>query len=397
VVRDHALTVPFGPANPRLARVGAISTYPPTHCGIATFSAALVRQFRSAGHSVDVVALDDGKNNATVGGSVIALHRNDAPGAVRATAHTLRRCDIVVIQHEFGIFGGEDGDEILDLMDAIGVPVVVVAHTVPLTPTRHQHHVLVEVCARAERVVVMTEAARDRLVGSYPVDADTIVTIPHGAAAPVHQSMGTLVRTAAVARPQLLTWGLLGPGKGIEHVIDALAILHQSGEAPHYTVSGVTHPNVLLHHGDGYRQGLIRQVQTLGLTGRVTFDATYRTVEELTRFVASSSVVVLPYDSRDQVTSGVLVDAIAAGRPLIATAFPHAVELLATGAGIVVPHGDVQQLAEAIRTVVQRPDIRHAMAVEASRLAPGLLWPNVARTYLTMFDELCHTAHAVAM
>jgi glycosyltransferase involved in cell wall biosynthesis len=138
-------------------------------------------------------------------------------------------------------------------------------------------------------------------------------------------------------------------------------------------------------------------VQRLGLGGRVTFDATYRTVEELTRFVASSSVVVLPYDSRDQVTSGVLVDAIVTGRPVIATAFPHAVELLATGAGIVVPHGDADRLAAAIRTVVRRPDTRAAMAAEARRLAPELLWPNVARRYLTLFDELRHAPHAVAM
>ncbi len=378
-------------------RVGVISTYPPTQCGIATFSAALVRQFHAAGHDVDVVALDDGKNPAMRKGPVVAGHRNDAPGAVRATARTLDRCDVVVVQHEFGIFGGEDGDEVLDLIDAIDAPVVVVAHTVLLTPTPHQKEVLVEVCARAERVIVMTQTARDRLTGSYPVDPDTIVTIPHGAAAPTVHVVRPMGGVAALRRPELLTWGLLGPGKGIEHVIDALAILHADGHAPRYTVSGVTHPNVLLHHGDVYRQGLIRQVQRLGLDDLVTFDATYRSVEELTQFVASSSVVVLPYDSRDQVTSGVLVDAIAAGRPVIATAFPHAVELLASGAGLVVPHGDVRRLAEAIRTVVRSPEIRSEMAREASRRAPDLLWPNVAGRYLAMFDELRHATHAVAM
>ncbi len=378
-------------------RVGVISTYPPTQCGIATFSAALVRQFRAAGHGVDVVALDDGKNPASIAGPVVAGHRNDAPGAVMATARALAHCDVVVVQHEFGIFGGEDGDEVLALIDAIDAPVVVVAHTVLLTPTPHQRRVLIDVCARAERVIVMTETARDRLIGSYPVDPDTIVTIPHGAAAPTVHALRSAAGVTELQRPELLTWGLLGPGKGIEHVIDALAILHADGHAPRYTISGVTHPNVLLHHGDGYREGLVEQVRRLGLSDLVTFDATYRTVEELTQFVASSSIVVLPYDSRDQVTSGVLVDAIAAGRPVIATAFPHAIELLASGAGLVVPHGDVRRLAEAIRTLVRSPGIRGKMAEEASRRAPELLWPNVAGRYLAMFDELRHVRHAVAM
>ncbi len=393
--RDPVLTDPTAASGSHPVRIGLISTYPPTHCGLATFSAALVRQFRHAGHHVAVVCLDDGKNDATVGGVVVARHVNGAPGAVQHTAEALRDCDVVVVQHEFGIFGGADGDEVLAIMDALDVPVVVVAHTVPLHPTAHQAEVLTAVCHRAAQVVVMTDTARERLIGGYPVDADSTITIPHGAASPTPVPTDARAQTHT-RRPQLLTWGLLGPGKGIEHVIAALALLDRRGVAPHYTVAGITHPNVLRTQGDHYRMGLIEQVRNAGLEGRVTFDATYRDVPELTRFVASAWAVVLPYDSRDQVTSGVLVDAIATGRPVIATAFPHALELLGSGAGIVVPHGDVEGLAAAIDRMFSRPTVRAEMAAEAARLAPDLLWPNVARRYLDLFEHVRRLTPSVA-
>ncbi len=393
--RDPVLTDHTASDDAHPVRIGIISTYPPTHCGLATFSAALVRQFQVAGHHVEVVCLDDGKNDATVGGVVVDRHVNGAVGAPQRTADVLRSSDVVVIQHEFGIFGGADGDEVLEIMDALDAPVVVVAHTVPMHPTAHQADVLTAVCARAAQVIVMTDTARDRLIAGYPVDADSILTIPHGAAAPTPRPPESKADTY-VRRPQLLTWGLLGPGKGIEHVLEALALLHRRGHAPHYTVSGITHPNVLRHQGDTYREGLIEQVRSSGLTDRVRFDDTYRDVPELTRFVASSWAVVLPYDSRDQVTSGVLVDAIATGRPIIATAFPHALELLGSGAGIVVPHGDVQGLAEAIDRIFSQPAVRAEMAAEAARLAPEMLWPNVARRYLDVFEHARHLSHSVA-
>jgi glycosyltransferase involved in cell wall biosynthesis len=394
VFRDPSPTTDHPrPLDRRLPRIGMVSTYPPTVCGLATFAAALVRQFERAGHRVDVVCLDNGANHAMTGGSVVARHVNGAPDAVRRTASALQHCDVVVLQHEYGIYGGADGDEVLSLLDAIQVPIVVVAHTVPLEPTNHQRAVLTAVCARADRVVVMTDTASQRLLSHYPVDPDIVLTIPHGAATPPP----AVPAPPGFVAPELLTWGLLGPGKGIEHVIDALGELRHLGLRPRYTVAGVTHPNVLAEHGEAYRSSLVARAQAAGVADTVTFDASYRTVAELTRFIASASVVVLPYDSRDQVTSGVLVDAIAAGRPVIATAFPHAVELLSSGAGIIVPHGDVPALAGAIRTLVENPIVRNAMAAAAQRIAPDLAWPSVARRYLDLCAELTRTRQPVAM
>jgi glycosyltransferase involved in cell wall biosynthesis len=154
---------------------------------------------------------------------------------------------------------------------------------------------------------------------------------------------------------------------------------------------------VFARDGEQYRQSLIRQAWASGVAGSITFDDTYRDLDQLARLVASASVVVLPYDSRDQVTSGVLVDAIAAGRPVIATAFPHAVELLSSGAGIVVPHGDPAALAAAIASVVDDPALLESMTLRARELAPSLTWRSVAAQYRELCDAVtCADVAAVA-
>jgi polysaccharide biosynthesis protein PslF len=242
---------------------------------------------------------------------------------------------------------------------------------------------------------VMADMARTRLTSLYRVDATKVVTIPHGASTPTVDPHAP--DTASTVPPQLLTWGLLGPGKGIEHTIQALALLGDVVPAPRYTVAGVTHPKVFASQGDKYRRSLVERCSTFGLAGSVTFDDTYRNVAQLTRFVASATAVVLPYDSRDQVTSGVLVDAIAAGRPVIATAFPHAIELLGSGAGIVVPHADPLALADAIRLTLTDEDAITSMAAEARRIAPSFTWTAVAAQYVQLADDLVQTAASIAI
>ena len=186
-----------------------------------------------------------------------------------------------------------------------------------------------------------------------------------------------------MGRPLILTWGLIGPGKGIERAIEAMRTLHDLPMRPRYLVAGQTHPKVLATHGESYRRDRIEQAERHGISSSVVFDADYRDVASLTALIQSSKVVVLPYDSKDQVTSGVLVDAIAAGRPVVATAFPHAVELLSSGAGLMVDHDDPDAMARALRRVLTRPELAAKMAAEASRLAPSLGWSVVAGEYLT--------------
>ncbi|CAN5195273.1 glycosyltransferase [soil metagenome] len=308
---------------------------------------------------------------------------SDSPASASAAAELLNRSDAAIVQHEYGIYGGTDGDDVVDVLEGLTVPSIVIAHTVLKHPTPHQRSVLEAVAALASQVVVMSESASRRLCLGFDIDPSKVTTISHGAfvpprrAAPAHQ-----------CSPTLLTWGLLGPGKGIERVIDAMVSLHRLPSQPHYLVAGRTHPKVLAAQGETYREARIDQARRRGVAASVAFDAGYRDVASLTQLAQACAVVVLPYDSTDQVTSGVLVDAIAAGRPVVATAFPHAVELLGSGAGAVVAHDDPDALVAILHTLLTRPEVADAMAAEASRLAPAMAWPVVANAYVKLSRAL---------
>ena len=361
----------FGPLS-----FGILSTYPPTPCGLATFTAALANGLTANGADVSVVRISDGPPSTST--PVIGELVNGSPASVAACAELLNRSDVAVIQHEYGIYGGVDGDEVVDIIEGLRVPSIVIAHTILKDPTPHQRSVLETVTALADQVVVMSGAAAQRLCRDFDVDRRKVKTVPHGATIPTN---ATVMRGG---RPTLLTWGLLGPGKGIERVIEAMGSLNELPGRPRYLVAGRTHPKVLAADGEAYRDARTEQARRSGVADSVCFDAGYRSVSTLTALVQSAAVVVLPYDSTDQVTSGVLVDAIASGRPVVATAFPHAVELLNSGAGIVVGHDDPDALASALRRILTQPRLAGAMAAEARRLAPEMAWPVVAGAYLKL-------------
>lgn len=383
------LNAPFGMQNfSYLPKIGILGTYAPTVCGLATFSAALAAGLSARGCRVDVVRIADGtpSREANVVGEVV----NGSAPSVAAAAELLNQSDVAIVQHEYGIYGGPDGDEVVAIMKALTVPSMVVVHTVLKDPTPHQLSVLQQAIGLAGQVVVMSEAARDRLCDGFGIDRRKVIVIPHGAALPASAAK------KRSGRPTILTWGLLGPGKGIERVIGAMASLKDLRQQPRYLIAGRTHPKVLAAQGEAYRESLVAQAQRLGLTGSVFFDAAYRSPQALTVLMQAASVVVLPYDSRDQVTSGVLVDSVASGRPIVATAFPHAVELLGSGAGTVVDHDDPQALVTALRRMLTDPRVAGSMASEARELAPAMAWPVVANAYLDLAQRLIATRLAAA-
>ena len=372
---------PIGPQRfSRSLSVGVLSTYPPTPCGLATFSAALSDALCASGAAVSVVRVADGSPSSS--GRVIGELVNGSTPSVVGCADLLNQSDIAVIQHEYGIYGGVDGDEVVDIIGGLRIPSIVVAHTILKDPTPHQRSVFEAIAAMADQVVVMSDGARQRLCQGFTVDRRKVTTIPHGATVP------NGARPKRPSRPTLLTWGLMGPGKGVERVIEAMGSLRDLPGRPRYVVAGRTHPKVLAADGEAYRDARIEQAQRSGVADSVCFDGGYRDVAMLTELVQSSAVVVLPYDSTDQATSGVLVDAIASGRPVVATAFPHAVELLSSGAGIVVRHDDPDGLASALRQVLTQPRLAGSMAAEARRLAPEMAWPVVASAYQHLAQRL---------
>jgi glycosyltransferase involved in cell wall biosynthesis len=363
---------------------GFLSTYPPTQCGLATFSRSLMRALSEpgTGDTAGVVQVVDQPIRSKAPEVVSHLHVH-APGAHVAAAAALNTFDVAVVQHEYGIYGGPDGDQVLAVLDQIRVPVVVVAHTVLQSPSPHQAQVLRQVVAASDAVVTMTDAARERLVRQYDVDLAKVSVIRHGAS----PRPGLQAPVAAV-RPLILTWGLLGPGKGIEWAIDGLQRLRDIHPAPAYIVAGQTHPRVRLHEGESYRARLTQRAHLMEVAHLLRFAGTYLDEPTLTRLIARADVVLLPYDSREQVTSGVLVEAVASGKPVVATAFPHAVELLSSGAGLLVPQFDGAAIGEALHRVLTEPGLAQRMAAEARRLTPSLLWPAIADEYRALASTL---------
>jgi glycosyltransferase involved in cell wall biosynthesis len=363
---------------------GILSSSPPTTCGIATFTTALGSALVRRGGTVNLVRVLDAPDAASTSPLRVTCELiGTEPTSIGRSASALNRCDVAFIQHEYGLYGGDDGSDVLRVLDQLTVPSVAILHTVLPSPTRHQREVLDAVIRRADSVVVMTAAAEETLrrvnrVGDTPVEV-----IAHGAAV-----VAPSIRRFGRTQPVLLTWGLIGPGKGIEWMIDAMVGLRDLDPAPRYVVMGRTHPKVLAREGDAYRRSLMRRVEANGVEDLVVFDNTYHDLSSLNELIASADVVVLPYDSSDQATSGVLVDAIAAGRPVIATQFPHSQELLASGAGIVVPHRDPAALGDAVRRVITEPRVAWIMASEARRIAPSLSWDAVAKKYLALTHRL---------
>ena len=372
--------------------IGILSTFPPTECGIATFSAALAAGLVAQGATVDVVRCGDSEDFEDP--LVVASTGAGGPRGISAAVDALNDVDVAIVQHEYGIYGGLDGDDVVEVLRALSVPTIVVAHTVVRHPTSHQRLVLEAICQAADAVVVMTDYARRRLIDRFDVDAEKISVIPHGATTPPDNAPTAERRPGD--RLRLLTWGLLGPGKGIEWAIDAMALLADVRPRPSYLIAGTTHPKVLANEGEVYREMLVTRSGRNGACRSVEFDDSYRGLRALTRMIRAADLVVLPYDSDDQVTSGVLVDAVACGRPVVATAFPHAIELLGGGAGVVVPQRDATAIADVVRSVVDHPELLDGMGAECRRLAPDMSWLAVARRYAELADSLAAAERASA-
>ena len=372
-------------------RIGILSTFPPTQCGLATFSKALADQLLQVGASVGVVRVVDSPQPHVplVSHQLVTGQRGAAAGAASA----LNACDVALVQHEYGIFGGPDGVDVLDVLAQVEVPVIVVLHTVLAHPTPHQHHVLAQVVKAADVAVTMTEAGRRLLIAGWGVRPESVVVIPHGAHANQSQPVTAPARPA---RPTVLTWGLLSDGKGIEWALEAIAHLADLDPQPLYRIVGQTHPRVVEREGEAYRERLLAITDRLGLGPMVEFDDRYLDVPTLQGIVRSADVVLLPYDSPDQVTSGVLTEAVVAGRPVVSTPFPHAVELLSGGAGILVDRRDVGGMATALRRILTDAGLAAQMADAACALAPAQLWSSVAREYLTLAATLRSSARSVA-
>jgi glycosyltransferase involved in cell wall biosynthesis len=369
-------------------RTAIVSTYPPRSCGIGTFAADVRATLLGVAdiEQVDVVAVLNEPSRpqrrallSTIGQAV--------RGDYIRTARMLGRLDVdvVLLQHEYGIFGGVDGEYVLSFAEALAQPLVVTLHTVLSEPTKHQLAVLTELCEQAELVIVMTDTARRLLVECGACTEDKVRVVPHGAPArltarasaiPNGPTSGPYARTND--RFLLSTFGLISPGKGLETVIEALPSMIEQHPELVYVIAGRTHPDVSHREGERYRLMLERRVQELDLTEHVEFDDRFLSINDLSDLLAATDVFVTPYRNREQIASGALTFAIAAGCGIVSTPYWYAQDMLASGAGRLVPFDDAAALADAVLEYVEQPEALAAARAEARRVGSSLGWPAVA-------------------
>jgi glycosyltransferase involved in cell wall biosynthesis len=381
-------------------RTAIVSTYPPRACGIGTFAADIRATLLGVPgiESADLVAVVNDPSSPQRRGVLATIAQNVRGDYVR-TARMLGRLDVdvVLLQHEYGIFGGLDGEYVLSFARHLSQPLVVTLHTVLSEPTPHQADVLAELCSEAELVIVMTETALRLLVASGTCPAEKVRIVPHGApscltARATNKPDEPSPYTADGNRFLLSTFGLISPGKGLETVIEALPAISERHPEIVYVIAGRTHPDVERREGERYRLMLERRVLELGLGDKVEFDDRFLTIEELSSLLAATDVFVTPYRGLEQVASGALTFAIAAGCGIVSTPYWYAQDMLASGAGQLVPFDAPAALARAVCTYIEQPETLAMARAEARRIGSAFAWPAVAEATAEVLDE----AHQVA-
>lgn len=297
------------------------------------------------------------------------------------------------VQHEYGIWGGEDGERVIDFVRALRVPVVATLHTVLRDPTPHQRVVLRELVSIAEASVVMSSSAADLLRTAYGVEPRRVRVIPHGVPNLQLVASSTVKSALGLAgRDVILSFGLLGPGKGYELAIDALpAVVAEHPEAL-YVMVGATHPDLVLREGEAYRHALADRVATLDMEGHVQFIDRFVSKSELAQWLQAADAFVTPYPNMAQIVSGTLSYAMGAGRAVVSTPYAYAAELLADGRGVLVPPGSAVGLAAGLNAVLGDPAMRARIGRSAYEHSRSMVWSAVGAQYRALFAEVAADA-----
>ena len=375
-----------------LKSIGLIGTYLPRRCGIGVFNSTLCQAMDEAlapNGKVCAVAVNDIPEGYHYPAEVRFEIPVNLPQEYRNAAEFLNmhEADGVILQHEFGIYGGPAGSHVLRLLRELHMPVIVIMHTVLERPSADQRAVLVQMTQLVDQFVVMADRARGMLADIYGIDPRRVACIPHGIPdmpfidPEVHKD-----DVGLAGRKVILTYGLMSPNKGVEHMIRAMpAVIRRHPEAI-YVVLGVTHPNVKAERGEEYRQGLYYMVREMGLETHVTFRSRFASQEELGWYLTAADVCVTPYPTREQITSGVLAYLMGSGNAVVSTPYWHAQEMLADGRGVFVPFRNSDALAERVIDLLDDDAQRNDLRRKAYEFTRSMTWPKVARQYLDLIE-----------
>ncbi len=377
-----------------LKRVAVIGSYLPRRCGIATFSKDTVDS---------LVAASDGKTE------VWAVAMNDRPEGYRypqdvkfeinetriadyklaADFLNMSKVDVVSLQHEYGIFGGDYGVYVLDLIRRLRAPVVTTLHTVLKEPDEGQYKTMLKLAEASDRMIVLSETGRQFMQEVYGIGPDKVTHIGHGIPdVPFVDPNYYKDQFGVEGRRVILTFGLLSPGKGIEYMIEAMPEVVEKYPDAVYMVLGATHPGVLAHQGEEYRNGLKRRVAELNLQDHVMFINKFVELQELCEFLGCADVYVTPYLGEGQIVSGTLAYALGAGKAVISTPYYYATEMLDGNRGICVPFRDSQTLSHSINHLFENEIERHAMRKKAYAYTRQLVWSSSGASYLDLFADV---------
>jgi glycosyltransferase involved in cell wall biosynthesis len=376
----------------QLSRLAFIGNSLPRRCGIATFTTNLQQAISKSCADVEtsIVAMTD-HGHVYDYPSIVRLQVNDdriedyihAAGVLNAG-----RFEVVSLQHEFGIFGGEAGGHIMALLSRLTMPIVTTLHTVLSEPTPAQRGVLDRIVDVSSKVVVMAQKARDLLHTVYGVPAEKIEVIPHGVPDfPFVEPDLAKTKCGFGGRAVILTFGLLSPNKGIEVMIDAMPLILESRADTVYVVLGATHPNLVRTQGEAYRESLVARARALGVEDHVVFLDQFVDQATLLGFISMCDVYVTPYLNESQMTSGTLAYSFGLGKAVVSTPYWHARELLADGRGILVPFGDATAIGGEIAGLLTGDARRQAMRKRAYASSRSMTWERTAARYMTAFES----------
>lgn len=389
----------------RALRAAFVGTYPPRQCGIATFTQDLAAAVRGAPAAASHRAAwgrpsSNDRPGATIEIVAVDYEERDFPAEVHyrldperaadyvRVADQLNRAafDVVSLQHEFGIYGGANGERVLDLLDELEVPVVATLHTVLRRPSDQQRRILQRVAQRAARIVVLSRASATTLASTYDIDPARVHMIPHGVPdLPFVNPLTIKPLVGLENRPTVLSFGLLGPGKGYELAIRAMSMVVDRSPDACYVILGATHPELRRREGEAYRESLEAIVTALGLGDHVRFVDAYVDLPTLGRWIQAADVFVTPYPGAEQAVSGTLAFALGIGKALVSTPFAYAEELLADGRGRLVPFGDSTALGTEIANFLTDSVGRDEVRRRAYAYGRTMTWQVVGQQYRDLF------------
>jgi glycosyltransferase involved in cell wall biosynthesis len=381
----------------RTASIALVGNSLPRRCGIATFTNDLQRALRDARPDLrtGIVAMNDRPERYDYPDSVVQEIEAGDRDAYAAAAAFLNggAYEAVSLQHEFGIFGGESGANILSLLERLRIPAITTLHTVLENPTPTQRAAIDGIAAHSSRIVVMAEKGREFLTRVYGVPPAKIACVPHGIPDfPFVSPDAAKAERGFAGRHVILTFGLLSPNKGIEVMIDAMPAVLARCPTAVYVVLGATHPNLVREHGEAYRHGLAARARDRGVEASIVFIDGFVDHATLLSYISMCDVYVTPYLNEVQMTSGTLAYSYGLGRAVVSTPYWHARDLLADGRGVIVPFGDSARTGDAVSGLLADDRARDAMRARAYRESRPMVWTRIGERYLELFDELRRNA-----